>query len=110
VSIELELVSPEHAAALARLKAATFMETFAEDNDPKHLQVHVAREFTAEVVLRTLQDERSSTWWLLDDSVPVGFLKVNRGEAQTEPGLGDGLEASRSTSLRATMVDGSEVD
>jgi len=92
VSISMELASPEDAAGLARLKAATFIETFAQDNAPEHVQAHVAREFTAEAVKRTLEDERSTTWWLLDDGVPVGFLKVNRGEAQTEPHLRDGLE------------------
>lgn len=95
VSIELELVSPERAADLATLKAATFVETFAEDNDPKHVQAHVAREFTAAAVRRTLEDERSTTWWLLDHGVPVGFLKVIRGGAQTEPDLDDGLEVEQ---------------
>ena len=85
-------VSPEHAADLADLKAATFIETFAAENDPEHVQAHVARAFTSEAVRRTLEDERCSTWWLLDDDEPIGFLKVNRGGAQTEPHLGDGLE------------------
>ena len=95
MSIELELVSPERAADLARLKAVTFVETFAEDNDPRHVQAHVAREFTAEAVRRTLEDERSTTWWLLDRGVPIGFVRVNRGGAQTEPGLDDGLEVEQ---------------
>lgn len=95
MSIELELVSPEHAADLAKLKADTFVETFAEENDPKHVQAHVAREFTAEAVKPTLEDDRSTTWWLLDAGVPVGFLKVNRGGAQTEPDLADGLEVEQ---------------
>lgn len=91
----MQPVSPEHAADLAALKAATFAETFAADNDPVHVRAHVAREFTAEAVRRTLEDERCSTWWLLDDDAPVGFLKVNRGGAQTEPHLGDGLEVEQ---------------
>ena len=90
--IQMASVRPEHAADLAGLKAATFIETFAAENDPEHVQAHVAREFTAEAVRRTLEDERCSTWWLLDDDAPIGFLKVNRGGAQTEPHLGDGLE------------------
>ena len=93
--IELEPVSPERADDLARLKAVTFAETFAEDNDPRHVQAHVAREFTAEAVRRTLEHERSTTWWMLDDGVPIGFLKVNRGNAQTEPDLDDGLEVEQ---------------
>lgn len=88
----MEPVRPERAGDLAALKAATFVETFAADNDPRHVRAHVTREFTVEGVRRTLEDERCSTWWLLDEGLPIGFLKVNRGEAQTEPHLRDGLE------------------
>ena len=90
--IQIAAVRPEHAADLADLKAATFIETFAAENDPEHLHAHVARAFTAEAVRATLEDERCSTWWLVEDDTPIGFLKVNRGEAQTEPHLSDGLE------------------
>ena len=95
VPITLEVVRPEGAAALADLKGKTFVETFAEDNDPAHVEAHRARKFTPAAVERSLKDERSTTWWLLDDGVPVGFLKVNRGEAQTEPDLDDGLEVEQ---------------
>lgn len=95
VSIEFEVVPLEGAAALAELKAATFAETFAADNDPAHVEAHLAREFTPAAVQPSLEDERSTTWWLLDDGHPVGFLKVNRGGAQTEPDLDDGLEVEQ---------------
>jgi ribosomal protein S18 acetylase RimI-like enzyme len=95
VSIEMEPVSPERAADLADLKAATFIETFAADNDPDQVRAHVAREFTPEAVRRSLEDERCSTWWLLDEATPVGFVKVNRGEAQTESHLREGLEVEQ---------------
>lgn len=95
VSIELELVPVAGAAALAKLKADTFVETFAADNDPAHVEAHLAREFTPAGVEQTLADERSTTWWLLDDGVPIGFLKVNRDGAQTEPDLDDGLEVEQ---------------
>lgn len=95
MSIELEVVHPGDAARLARLKAETFVETFAADNDPAHVQAHLAREFTPEEVRRSLDDDRSTTWWLLDDGAAVGFLKVNRSDAQTEPHLGDGLEVEQ---------------
>jgi ribosomal protein S18 acetylase RimI-like enzyme len=91
----MEPVSPERAADLAALKAATFVETFAADNDPEQVRAHVAREFAPEAVRRTLEDGLCSTWWLLDEEAPVGFLKVNRGEAQTESHLHEGLEVEQ---------------
>ncbi len=95
MSIHLEPVGPERATDLAELKAATFVEAFAADNDPDHVQAHLAREFTTQAVRRTLEDDRCSTWWLLDEGAPVGFVKVNRGEAQTEPNLTEGLEVEQ---------------
>ena len=95
VSIKLEVVDPEDAAELAKLKAETFAATFTEANDQVHVQAHVAREFTADAVRRSLEDDDSTTWWLIDHDVPVGFLKVNRGHAQTETGLSDGLEVEQ---------------
>lgn len=95
VPIRLEVVSPDDAAELAQLKAETFFEAFAEDNDLDHVQAHLAREFTAEAVKRSLEHDDSTTWWLIDDGVPVGFLKVNRDEAQTEAGLSHGLEVEQ---------------
>ncbi|MGK2948348.1 MAG: GNAT family N-acetyltransferase [Acidimicrobiales bacterium] len=91
----LEIVDPDDAAELAKLKADTFVEAFANGNDRDHLQAHVAREFTAEAVERTLEHPGSTTWWLIEDGVPVAFLKVNRGDAQTETGLSDGLEVEQ---------------
>ena len=91
----LELVDPARADELAALKAETFVATFAADNDPAHVQRHVSREFTADTVRRTLEDPDSTTWWLVDDGEPVAFLKVNRGPAQTEPGLDAGLEVEQ---------------
>lgn len=91
----MEPVGPERAADLAELKAATFVEAFAADNDPEHVATHVARAFTPEAVGRSLQDVRCTTWWLLDGEAPVGFVKVNRGEAQTEPDLHEGLEVEQ---------------
>lgn len=92
MTIALDVVRPESAAALAELKAATFSDTFAGSNDPAHVASHLNREFTASAVAATLSDERSTTWWLLDGGAPVGYLKVNRGGSQTEPNLSEGLE------------------
>jgi diamine N-acetyltransferase len=83
------------AAALAALKADTFTETFAAANDPVELATHLARAFAVDVVAAQLRDPRCGTTWVLDDGVPVGYLKVNHGTAQTAPGLSDGLEVEQ---------------
>jgi ribosomal protein S18 acetylase RimI-like enzyme len=101
-SRRLELLLPTLAdvEALTGLKTRTFIETYEADSDPATLASHLARAFSMEAVTRQLKDRNAATWWLLDESLPVGYLKVNRGAAQTEPGLDDGLELEQIYLLR----------
>ena len=92
MSITLDTPEPGDAAALAGLKADTFVETYASGNDPEELAAHTARAFDPAAVAQQLSDRRCMTWWLLDDSRPVGYIKLNTGAAQTVEGLTDGLE------------------
>jgi diamine N-acetyltransferase len=69
------------------LKADTFRESFAGGNDPTELAAHIERAFSVDVVAAQLADPDSDTTWILHGSEPVGYLKLNRGRAQTEPGL-----------------------
>jgi diamine N-acetyltransferase len=83
------------AATLARLKAETFSEAFADANAPEELAAHVARCFAPDLIAGELADERCDTWWVLDADTPVGYIKVNRGSAQTVSDLADGLEVEQ---------------
>lgn len=93
----LTIASPtlHDAARLARLKAETFSEAFADANAPEELAAHVARSFDPDVIAGQLADARTDTWWVLDAGIPVGYLKVNRGTAQTVSDLTDGLEVEQ---------------
>ena len=42
----LDVPSVSDAAQLAQLKADTFIETYAADNDPKEVATHVGRDFS----------------------------------------------------------------
>lgn len=88
----LEVVRPSDAPLLAALKIQTFIDTYGSDNEPEHVDDHLAREFSPEAITRTLEHPESTTWWCVDDGTPVGFLKLNRGSAQTVTGHDDGLE------------------
>lgn len=91
----LEQPTDRNAAALAALKADTFTEAFAGANDPAELARHLARAFAVDAVSAQLRDPRCCTTWVLDDGIPVGYLTVNYGTAQTVPGLSDGLEVEQ---------------
>ena len=78
--------------ALARLKADTFIESFSDGNDPAQLAAHVARRFADDVIAEELADPRVATSWVVDDGVPVGYVRLNFADAQTVEGLTDGAE------------------
>ena len=83
------------AVLLAGLKAATFTEAFAEDNDPEQLRVHVARAFTAAAISAELADPNTKIVWVKDAGRPVAYMKVNHPPAHTEGGLDGGLEVEQ---------------
>lgn len=83
------------AERLSQLEAATFVEAFGAENDPEHLAAHVAEAFAVERLAAQLEDPRVELSWVLDGEQPVAFLKLNHGDAQTEPGLADGLEVEQ---------------
>ncbi len=87
--------SPGDAEQLAALKADTFRESFAGGNDPAELAAHIERAFSVDAVAAQLADPDCDTTWILDGSEPVGYLKLNRAHAQTEPGLEAGLEVEQ---------------
>jgi diamine N-acetyltransferase len=94
-TLELVPVPRDEAARLAALETATFVETFGHLNDPAELDAHVVRAFAVDRIAAQLQDERVELSWVLDGDDPVAFLKLNHGDAQTEPGLTDGIEVEQ---------------
>jgi GNAT superfamily N-acetyltransferase len=95
MSVIVGTPGPADAAALAQLKADTFVETYAADNDPDEMAAHTARAFAVASVAEQLADPRFITLWLLEDERPVGYVQLNTGDAQTVEGLADGLEVEQ---------------
>jgi diamine N-acetyltransferase len=88
------------------LKADTFRESFAGGNDPTELAAHIERAFSVDVVAAQLAAPDSDTTWILHGSEPVGYLKLNRGRAQTEPGLEAGEQRRGQARLVRVHVAG----
>lgn len=92
MSFVFDTPTAKDAERLATLKADTFIESFAAHNDEGELAAHIQREFSVQVVSAQLNNPDCETVWVLDGAEPVGYVTLNRGAAQTEPGLDDGLE------------------
>jgi ribosomal protein S18 acetylase RimI-like enzyme len=60
------------AATLARVGAATFVETFGHLYPAEDLQTFLARSYSEDATRRTLSDPRCAAWLLEHDGAPVG--------------------------------------
>lgn len=77
------------------LSVATFTETFAADNTEEDLAEFLAHDYAEDVLQREIDDPDSVFVLAEVDGVPAGYMKVNVGEAQTEPHDGRYLEVQR---------------
>ena len=91
----IDTPSAADAERLAALKTDTFIDSYAAGNDPVQLAAHIQRGLCVEAVAAQLADPDCETTWILDGTEPVGYLKLNRGRAQTVPGLEAGLEVEQ---------------
>lgn len=80
---------------LVWISRQTFMETFAAANSKEDMRQYLDEAFSTERLAAELQDPDSSFHFAEQDGKVVGYLKLNRGKAQTEA-LGDhALEIER---------------
>jgi len=69
------------ASALAELAARTFRETFAADNTPDDIALHIARAYGVEQQARELADPDLVTLLMDIDGDLAGFAQLHRGAA-----------------------------
>ena len=80
---------------LMELGEITFRQTFAKDNTPEDMDAYVRQNFSAETLGRELSDNNSSFFLVQYQDLPVAYMKLNRGNAQTESNHKGALELQR---------------
>ena len=102
-SLKIVPVREAEIAALRDISEETFIEAFASANDPVHFKTYIDKAFTLVQISREWHMDGSEFYFAkLGDSL-AGYLKLNRGEAQTDhdvaihlkTGLGDVMEIER---------------
>lgn len=94
-SISIDKVQPDEVPALAEIGTKTFRQTFAHSNDPADFVAYLAKAFCLEQLSLELANPESGFWFARIDGELAGYLKVNRGSAQTEVVDGKTLEIER---------------
>lgn len=83
-SIIINKASAEDTEIIQKLGIQTFSETFAKDNTEEAMEKYLRESFNTEKVESELNHPDSHFYIAWEEDNPVGYLKVNCGNAQTE--------------------------
>lgn len=93
--IEIIIASAEGYKLIQLIGKETFHETFAASNSEEDLEKYFFESFNDTKVQEELSNEESLFFIALEDQVPIGYLKINTGQAQTELQDPSALEIER---------------
>ncbi|THV58587.1 GNAT family N-acetyltransferase [Chryseobacterium candidae] len=94
-SIIINKASAEDLEIVQSLGIQTFSETFAEDNTEEAMKKYLEESFNTQKIKSELNNPDSHFYIAWEEDNPVGYLKVNTGNAQTELQDDSSLEIER---------------
>ena len=83
-NIEIERVTLAHIEQLQQISRQTFIETFSEINTEENMTKYLDDSFNISRLTNEIQNLNSEFYFAIIDAKVVGYLKINRGDAQTE--------------------------
>ena len=93
--------SLEDIELLQKLGRQTFHETFRDSNTPENLNKYLEENFNFRQLTKELNKQGSEFFIAWQGDAPVGYLKINTGEAQLEFKKADEMEIERIYVLKA---------
>ena len=69
---------------LIEISRTSFIDAFEKDNDPDDFKKYLAKAFNAKQMSSEILNPNSSFYFLLYDNDLVGYIKLNRNDAQKE--------------------------
>lgn len=99
--VRINRVLPGQVAELQTISRSTFIETFADVNTPENMNKYLEDNLTTEQLSGELNNEQSQFYFAVTDGQVSGYLKLNFGQAQTEPQGDNSLEIERIYVLQA---------
>lgn len=94
-NIQLVRVTSNDLSALQKLSRETFLDTFAWGNTPENMQYYLDTSFADEKLMQEINAADSEFYFAQHYNKPIGYLKINLGQSQTEVLEGNGLEIER---------------
>jgi ribosomal protein S18 acetylase RimI-like enzyme len=99
--IVIKSVYLDEVELLKNVARTAFAQTFSDHNQPENVEKYLDESFTIEILSEELNNVNSQFFFALVDNEPVGYLKVNKGAAQTELQDDGGMELQRIYVLEA---------
>lgn len=91
----IRIATIEDLQALREIGIETFVDTFAAQNKPENMQVYLEKAFDEQRLAQEVNQPGSTFYLLEEDGESAGFLKLNVGDAQSEPMGDEALEIER---------------
>ena len=93
--ITINKVSINQIDQLQTIGKRTFHETFASSNSEDNMKTYLEEGFSIPKLTSELNNLNSEFYFALYQHKPIGYLKVNFGESQTEQSINHALEIER---------------
>lgn len=104
--IDIKICNIDMLTDLQYLCRTTFYETFSDSTDEEDMRKFLAETYSAEKLSAELANSESVTFIAYKNGTPLGYLKLNIGNAQTEKCLDNALEIQRIYILKSAKGHG----
>jgi ribosomal protein S18 acetylase RimI-like enzyme len=94
-NIELVKVALDDVNQLQSICRQTFYETYADGNTKENMQKYLDEVFTLDNLIAELTNPDTEIYYAIHDLKVIGYIKINRGEAQTDLKGQNSLEIER---------------
>ncbi|NLT11985.1 MAG: GNAT family N-acetyltransferase [Clostridiaceae bacterium] len=105
-NIQYRQVDLSDLKAIKYISEKTFEETFSHLNSPEDMALYFQENTQDDILIREMNNPDSTFYIAEDQGEVIGYIKINRGPAQTEPGHDDALEVQRLYVLKAYKGSG----
>lgn len=95
MAFDLKKCSLQQIHKLIQIGKETFFETFNEHNTKENMDQYLATAFTIEKMTSELNNPHSTFYLAFDEGTPIGYLKLNFEDAQTEDVGREWMEVER---------------
>ena len=94
-NISIRKVSANELEALREISISTFIESFGADNTEDNLNAYLQQSRSIEKLASEYNTAGSAFYFAILEQKPIGYLKINTGEAQIENRDKNSLEVER---------------